>query len=393
MDARTFDRFDQAWIRMRTTVVARDGQSYQALSLHRPEVGETVVELDNYGLPLAVSDAGVALIDRIEQEWPARQLDRVDREILAAESAELRYLLLSRLVGEATPAAEVFHVLAWSDVDAVAAATLLRLQGQPAQHVPELGHLLTPAVVGVTGPLEQLHEGLATADSDLVRRGGSGFCQGLLAVDVARIPTASRELLSDLATAVGDANPFVRHTASIAAARLGGEPSTSFTANFTADLPDAAATHSVRFANWQFADASPLSVWAQVDQAGSLSISVNYSVPGGSERDRVLRNYAGMFQPITVVTEQQRHRYWVALSIRQRRVSGTINLIPEGTFRIEADSVPVDTTELRTISPAELEPSVFATDNEGLEVWRAQADQLPVRHPIRLAFEATGRSR
>jgi hypothetical protein len=368
------------------------GRTYQALGLFQPESGETVVELDNYGIPLPADGRALELIGRIEEQWPQPVLAESDLGHLMEQLPETRYLLLARLAAEGSPAPELFHILPWSDVETVCGAVLDFLRGGPAVAAQELGHLFTPAVSGVTGPLEQLHLGLLEADADLVRFGSTALCHGAYLADVRRLPHSTARALADVITLVGSSNPFLNHIARVAAARLTGGSPFMFVARHTRALAMHGSSADVRNESREFADGSPLSVVTQVNRAGTLNVAINYAVPADARREQLLESYATVFHQVMITTEEGEMRYWVPLEVRQHRLSGSMHLSAPTRFDVQADLAPVGVRELRDVAPDDLRPSVWAADNAGKAVWLNAAAGLSKTHPIKVAVDAATRA-
>jgi hypothetical protein len=215
-DARLLAGFAEDW--RRTAVQWGDRH---VLGLVHPATSVAVVELDDFGAPIVVSTAAAALIDRAERDWPA--VDgalALEFQALAEESLPLRYWLLERLDAEGAPPDTVFAVLPWELLDRAVAAVRAALDGGIGELV-EIRHWLTPAVRGVTGPLEQLDEALRTRP-DLFIVAASALLRNLTAVPVARIPRSSREQLRGLVIALGRIDVQLTHLADEADAALAG---------------------------------------------------------------------------------------------------------------------------------------------------------------------------
>jgi hypothetical protein len=89
-DARTMRRFgEQAWTRT-GVIVMWQGAPCRALALRAAD-GTTVVELDDFGGPVRVSEAGAGLVARLETAWAALPADPATVAALRAESPALRY--------------------------------------------------------------------------------------------------------------------------------------------------------------------------------------------------------------------------------------------------------------------------------------------------------------
>lgn len=199
-DARHLDLFVDGWQR-----AALAWREHQVCGLVRTADGLGVVELDQYGQPIVVRSEAVDVIRHIEQDWP-----RVDRELEQLRDAPiaLRYWLLERLDEEGEPADEAFGILPWDLLDrcADAIASILRPGGAMTAPV-EIRHWLTPAVRGVSGPLEQLDEGLRTGDATTAEQGATTLLTNLRDLPLARVPEPSRRRLAELTLVLGQAYP------------------------------------------------------------------------------------------------------------------------------------------------------------------------------------------
>jgi hypothetical protein len=216
-DARDLDAFvDSAWGR---SGVTWNGESVLALQI----TDQSVVELDDHGRPIAASPHAVEVIGDAEDRWP-----HVTDELLQLrdESLPLRYWLLQRLDAEGDPPDAVFALLPWELLDLAAemVSTGLRSGGFTGP-VVEMRHWLTPAVRGVTGPLEQLDHGLRTGRLDIARTGAVTLLTNLRDVPLTRIPAATRARLGTLVTLLGQADGENRALADTVAARLAGAES------------------------------------------------------------------------------------------------------------------------------------------------------------------------
>ena len=109
-DARTMPRFrTEPWTRT-SLIVERAGEHCRALAL-RASDGSAVVELDDCGAPIAVSQTGAELIDRLENHWAEPPADQRTVDRLRAEGLALRYFLLHRLARETHAPPALFHSL------------------------------------------------------------------------------------------------------------------------------------------------------------------------------------------------------------------------------------------------------------------------------------------
>ncbi|MFF0258341.1 hypothetical protein ACFYR2_05895 [Streptomyces microflavus] len=386
-DARNLPVFAEGWVRRRLTA---GPEHTPVLALYNPVSSLTYAELDDDGAPLPLDESGTELIDQIETSWPHPEFGPADLAAMATLSRQIRYLLLHRLSQEGSPAPEVYHSLPWEPVAELASAVVRMLDGaQPSplsDKALDLGHWVTPAAVGVTGPLEQLYEGLADPDPVLAARGGTALCTGLSSADPARFPAPVRDILADVARRLASVNPFLRHAASMAADRLTGVASTALITALDSDLPKAAAGTDDRTAVRRLGDSGPLSVRAEVTASGRLKITVELSVEATPERSRLLDSYGYAFAPVVVSAGDLRRRYWVALEARRRWLSGTLDVPAEhGRFEVGAQEAVTGVWGLSGVSPDELLVSLAGADRAGLQVWRAAAERVPTGSPLRQA--------
>ncbi|MZF87520.1 hypothetical protein [Streptomyces sp. SID5643] len=386
-DARHLPLFAEGWVRR--SVTAGPGHT-PVLALHSPVSSLTYVELDDYGAPLSLEQSGTELINRIETSWPNPDLGPADLAAVATLSRQIRYLLLHRLSQEGSPAPGVYHSLPWGPVAELASAVVRMLdEAQPSplsEEALDLGHWVTPAAVGVTGPLEQLYEGLADPDPVLTARGGTALCSGLNSADPARFPAPVRGILADVVRRLASVNPFLRHAATLAADRLTGFASTGLVTTLDSDLPKAAAGTDDRTAIRRLGGSGPFSVRAEVTASGRLKITVQLSVEATTERNRLLDLYGCVFAPVTVSAGDLSRRYWVALEARRRWMSGTLDVPAEhGRFDVGAQEAVIGVWGLSGVSPDELLVSLTGADRAGLQVWRAAAERVPTGHPLHRA--------
>jgi hypothetical protein len=199
-DARHLDLFLDEWQR-----AALSWRGDPACGLVRTADGLGVVELDQHGQPIVVEPGAVETIRRIERDWP-----RVDGQLEQLRDAPLalRYWLLERLDEEGEPPDEAFGILPWDLLDRCADAIASMLRPGGAMLAPvEIRYWLTPAVRGVSGPLEQLDEGLRTGDGATADQGAITLLTNLRDLPLVRIPEPSRRRLAEVARMLGRAYP------------------------------------------------------------------------------------------------------------------------------------------------------------------------------------------
>lgn len=387
-DARSLPLFAEGWVRR--AVVTGAGRA-PALALHHPDAALTYVELDDNAALLPIDEAGTELIDRIEASWPHPAFGPADLAATATLSREIRYLLLNRLGQEGTLPPEVFHVLPWAPVTELASAVVQLLDdAEPptlSDGALDLGHWVTPAAIGVSGPLEQLYEGLTEPDPVLAARGGTALCAGLGAADPARFPAPVTAALADVVRRLALVNPFLRHAAALTADRLTGVVTPGFVTLLDSDLPKAAATTDDRTVVRRLGDGGPLAVRAEVTAGGRLRVTVELAVEASAERERLLDAYQGAFAPVVVSAAGRIDHYWVALEARRRWLSGTLDIpAGRGRFEVGAEEAVTGVWGLSGVSAQELLPSLAAANRAGLQVWRTAAERAPLGHPLRQAL-------
>ncbi|MET9649794.1 hypothetical protein ABZZ44_05845 [Streptomyces sp. NPDC006460] len=386
-DARDLPLFTEGWVRR---AVAAGPDRSSVLALHHPATAVTYVELDDHGAPLRIGEAGAELIGRVETSWPHPVFGSDDLTALAGLSREVRYLLLHRLDREGAPPPGLFHALPWEPVTELASAVVRLLDGGATPSLSaealDLGHWVTPAALGVTGPLEQLYEGLTEPDPVLAARGGTALCAGLRAADPARFPAAVTAALAEVARRLAAVNPFLRHAAVLAAEGLTGATPAGFAVPLEPALPKSASGTADRTVVRRTGEEDgPFAVRTETTPGGRLKVTVELTVEATPERERLLDAYGGAFLPVVVASTGGTLRYWVALEARRRWLSGTLDVpVVRGEFR--AEEAVTGVWGLSGVSPDELLPSLAGTHRAGLRVWRAAAELSPAGHPLRRAL-------
>lgn len=373
-DARSFTCFDEGWAR----TSAPWGQSH-ALALS--DGTSIVVELDNFGRPIPVTPAIAAAVERVEQNWPHFQTDARD---FAEASFSLRYWLLQRLAEEGAPSDEAFSVLPWELLDRAVASLLITLDnpGELGELV-EMRHWLTPAVCGLTGPLEQLDHGLRTNDERVARLGAAGLLNNLRHLPLSRIPTASLGHLTALVQRLGTADPWLQHAARVVRARILGESVSLMNVRLSSTLLAAANDKTVREHSESVADGN-FRLHVDETQAGWVRVVVEIS---WSDVEPLWRR-DGMFAPIRVVPadDSPEQHYWIALYPENDAFVGAIAFqLPPGLSEIDGDGVPVGVDELAAETTEALLPSLFASIPQSARQWMKRATMLPSRHPVKAA--------
>ncbi|WP_433455350.1 hypothetical protein ACQPXS_45600 [Streptomyces sp. CA-142005] len=410
-DARTMARFStRAWTRTNVPTT-RQGAPCRALALLAPD-GTMVVELDDAGAPIPVSEGGTRLVARLESEWDALPADAATVSGLRAESTALRYFLLHRVARETQAPPQLFHCLPWERVTATAgsATTLLRVRtpdpGAEALPPPdgELRHWFTPAATPLAGPLQVLDAGLRTGRAGpWFGREAAHLLSGLLSADTARLPRTTRHALADLAEALGEADRVLHHTAHLAATRLRNSTTTvrtAFRRRLDSDFVLRASSGEHNTSRTEFLEHWPVTTGLTVTAGGVLEIETEIE----DQPDPPARRLADgpLFQPVTLrpatdaaTPASGGTRYWMALNPSPGLLHGFLAVpLPGATFDVDLAGPPMPLRFLDRVALAEWELSLPANERVLLSHWRRMTDELPRYHPVRVAFDAyeSGRS-
>ncbi|MEU1622877.1 hypothetical protein ABZ479_36990 [Streptomyces sp. NPDC005722] len=410
-DAREMSRFrTAAWARTSVTV-GRYGPPVPALALRAPD-GSLVVELDDFGGPLPVTEDGVGLVAGLEESWTAVPADPRTVERLRAESLELRYFLLHRLDRETSAPASLFHCLPWSRVEAAAhsAAALLDPVGTPpspangvvgSPQAGELRHWFTPAATSLAGPLSVLEAGLRGDRDDLwFGREAAALLTGLLTADPARLPASARSALAALAERLG-ADPVLRHGARLARIRLtrpAPGPSTVFVdLSLTARLD----SEFVLLASSGEEDEGavtlreePLTAEVAVTRDGMVDVELAIEDDGRTTARSAAQDgplcYPVRVSPVRgTAGAGAPSRYWMLLDRAGSGWNGFLTVpVPEGQFDIGLDAPPLALPFLDRIPVAELRASLHANELIGTTRWHEMIDGLHRHHPAHAALAA-----
>lgn len=406
-DARTMPRFGtRSWTRT-SLVVERAGSLGRSLALRAPD-GTTVVELDDFGAPVGVSERGAALVSRLEEQWadPPAGPDVVDG--LRAESLALRYFLLHRLGRETAPPPRLFHCLPWERVDAAARSALSLLHAEtgtstPAVPVPppdgELRHWFTPAVSSLAGPLQVLEAGLRTGRTGpWYGREAASLLGGLLAARPERLPATTRRVLAELADALGESDRALRHPARLAAARLTGVgpiAPVTLRRNLDSDFALQASSGEQRSEQGEFLEAWPVAAALTVTGSGLLLVELEIEDHPSPPARR--RTDGPLCQPVTVRSlgaadagsAASNSRYWMLLTASGGTLQGFVAVpVPSGSFEVDLDAPPVPLRFLNRVPAGELEASLPANERVTLSQWHTVIDPLDPHHPARTALTA-----
>lgn len=384
-DARTIEYFSTGW--NRTAVSWGHGQ---VLSLTADD-GAVVVELDDYGRPIPVTDSLLELVQEIEQDWPSVDPVLLGNAIWRLHEAALplRYWLLERLAAEGDPPDDVFAVLPWYLLDRAVASVLTTLgtPEQPGQLV-EIRHWLTPAVRGLTGPLEQLDHGLRTGNGTIARFGVEGLLDSLQHIPLSRIPAESVASLVSLVMRLGEVEPLYRHASRVVRARLTEDERSVRNMRVTLNSAlDAAANHEDVREHTESIEDDAFRIRVDETQAGWVRVLVEVAKP---REDGPFTHHTGVFVRVLVVPRDApaEQRYWVALYPEDDGLVGALTFaLPRGWSEIDCDSTPVGVDELASVTPEELLPSLHAGIPPSTRRWLDIADDLPPNHSARIAAQ------
>jgi hypothetical protein len=381
-DARAIESFSAGWDR-----AAVRWRNRTVLGLI-DKAGMMVVELDDYGRPIPITDLAFELIRAIERRWPAVELGEKFQS-LAGAALPLRYWLLERLAAEGDPPDEAFFILPWELLDRAVRSVLTTLATPDrAGELVEIRHWLTPAVRGLTAPLEQLDHGLRTGDGTIARLGAEGLLDRLRTIPLGRIPDESVAGLVPLVTRLGEIDPLYRHTSRIVRGRLtGGERSVPQMRITLSSSLDAAANHEEVREHTESVEDDTFHVRVDETQAGWVRVFVEAANPS---TDGPFDHHTGVFARVLVVPRdtQVEQRYWVALYPEGDGMVGALTFaLPRGWSEIDCDSMPVGVDELASVTPEELLPSLHAGIPPSTRQWLDLIDALPPNHPARIAAE------
>jgi hypothetical protein len=402
-DARTMPWFrSQLWTRT-SLVVERAGERCRALALRAPD-GTTVVELDDFAAPIAVSETGAELISRLETHWAGPPADPETVARLRDEKVALRYFLLHRLSRETSVPPQLFHCLPWERVDATArSATALLHSGTgtssgapapPPEEEPR--HWFTPAASPLAGPLQVLEAGLRSGRTGpWFGREAANLLSGLLTVETERLPVTTRHALTALADALGEADRALRHSAHLASARLTGiRRIAPMKQLLDSDFALQASSGERRPDRSEVLEHWPVTAVLTMTGNGLLEIEMEIEDPAPPAR----RLTDGpLFQPVTVRpvthtdTSSPDHgtRYWILLSQTEGTLHGFVAVTPPGsTFEVDLDAPPVPLRFLDRVPRDELEASLPANEHVALSQWHGMIDDLDPHHPAHAALAA-----
>jgi hypothetical protein len=290
-DARGESRFRDGWLRRRI-LLESSGTRVGALGLCRGGTApEAVVELTDAGVPVPVSEAAVAVVERLEETWPDVRPGPDDVRVLESESPALRWSLVDRLLQEGDPAAELFHLLPWELVARLAADLCGAIDAGGGGSRVVLAHWFAPTGSLFSDAMDEMNIWLRDqGTSGLAAHGGIALCEELAATDLARFPAEARWALALLTRRLGAVDPAMREAARVATGRLADDAaSVPDDAASVPDEGDASAEFAAAVADWlaelpatgpgeRTADSGGLrlhlSVIAEDDDAGEVALEV-----------------------------------------------------------------------------------------------------------------------
>ncbi|GAB2843711.1 hypothetical protein [Lentzea nigeriaca] len=378
-DARAFSRFAAGWTRE-----ALRWNEMHVLALSNGE--STAVELDDYGRPVQATPDVVDAVARVERGWPHVSPDLDDFRDAALP---LRYWLMQRLADEGTPEDGAFSILPWDLLDRAVESLLGTLRGDGVGELVEMRHWLTPAVRGLTGPLEQLDHGLRTEDESVARLGAAGLLESLLHLSLSRIPSASLSGLGSLVREIGAADPLLRHTARVVGARLTGESGPRMRIRLNSVLEAAANGREVREHSASAADGE-FSIRVNENQAGEVRVLLRLPKPVQGR----FGPWGDVFARLRVVRQGAEEQfYWVNLQPEDGQLVGFLKFpLRPGWSDFDCDGVPVTVDDMAGEHPERLLGSLYASTSS-VKRWSRIANTLPDLHPIRLAVRQYEESR
>jgi hypothetical protein len=416
-DARDMVRFrTTAWART-SVIVDRDGRPGRVLALRAPN-RSLVVELDDFGRPVAVSADGAVLVAELEERWTDLPADPGTVARLRRESLELRYFLLLRVGRETAAPAELFHCLPWERVELAARTTaaLLTPGGTPSAPAEDAGrasgdgagrtsaeeelrHWFTPAALSLAGPLSVLRSGLRGGRAGpWFSREAAALLTGLLAVEPARLPASTRSALSVLAGRLGT-DQALHHSARLAAARLTGPVPASagldltLTARLDSDFVLRASSGAPEEAS-ALLEQGPVTADVTVTPGGAVVVELEIS-PTTDSPVRTTADDGPLCHPVVVspigatAEEGTQVRYWMLLDSTDEGLYGFLAApAPEGQFDVGLDAPPVALRFLDRVPHRELLASLHANEHVGPSRWHTLIDELPPHHPAHAALAA-----
>ncbi|MFI6904488.1 hypothetical protein ACIBKY_24730 [Nonomuraea sp. NPDC050394] len=379
-DARHLPEFGHGWRRER--VALGDGRAVLGL-VHRA-TARKVVELSETSEPILISQAGLEVIDRIEEGWPESAPDAGELAVLADENFAIRHLLLSRLVAEGAPPAELFHILPWQLVSKVAEQIIATWTGRPPSREPRLRHWFTPAGSRFTAALEQLRAGQRTTNSGVVRVGATFLCAELLQVEVPRLPRGTRDALARLMLELAERDPFLSYWSRRAARRLRRTDEAEDSVHLRTTMQPAAETRAGIRRSTSHLRRDPFAIDVTITSTGRLEISVATRLPARSAA-LVADDYRVMVAGVEVRTNDGELGYVIPLRPLPDRLAGAISLrAPANAFEVGAAKPPIGAAEVRFLTEDVLRRSLAGvTTRTALRPWQELAGLLPADHRLR----------
>jgi hypothetical protein len=367
-DGRWMSIFAEGW--RRTGI--RLGSDRLGLGLTAVD-GLAVVELDDVGRPIQISQDGLAVIDRVEREWPVLGEGLVSEiGLLTTEALPVRYWLTERLAAEGDPPAEAFAILPWDLLERLCGTVVAGLAGQQPGSVPgEIGYWLTSVVPGLTHPLYRLDAALRAGDSPATRQAAVDVQSALGALNWGRLPWRARRAVQLVSAGLARAD---RDTAQ--------EPARSGLSARLRSTFEPAASSGFRERIEILGD-DRLQLRLTQSTTGQILARVRIAAP-------IPRGELDLVFPVQVTArgESIARRFWVALEFDGARLTGLIRFkLPDGASEISSDGQAVFAAELTDIAPTVLLTSMRASNRATASRWLEIARTLPEHHPVRLAAD------
>ncbi|WP_261556921.1 hypothetical protein [Frankia tisae] len=397
-DARALVTFAAPGWQRRGLLPAEGGGADVALALGNGLTGVLYIELDDSGRPLMVDPEAVSLLGRLEDAWPDPVLTAADRTLLRNTPPEVRTFLLDRLRVEGQPAADLFHLLPWEQVERTLADLTLSLDTGRHIETANLGYWFAVAIPGLAGRLGQLDVAVEEADRRLLRQAAAGLCRALVTGDLARIPPRLHDPLSGLLRRLEARDPLLGLSITSLEARMplrGGPDTAAPLAELSTELPPAMhgrMPHQQTRSVTHRLTRGPLVVTATVTAGSMLWISADLPLNDGSPADAdigmLTESYGVVVLPIALITATGTMVRWLPLAKNRNTLGGGFSMAaPAVQFRVDVSSPPIGADELLTLSPETLS-SMIGTDPDLRAIWRRAVAALPTDHPVRVVVEA-----
>ncbi|MGS2641081.1 hypothetical protein [Streptosporangium sp. G12] len=382
-DARWMPGFASGW--ERCGVLLDTGE---VLGLRRDGTAELVVEVDECAAPVPVTREELAVVARLEENWPEAVLRPADLATMARADVTLRRLLVGRLAQEGTPPPEIYHLLPWELVDRLAAQALSMVRGGRGSSLVFLRDWFVPVGSRFSAALEQLDEGLRAEEPELIHLGAAALCVRLRDIAADRLPPATRQVLAQLVRELPNLDRFIADAAGQAVARLEGAVAPRSPLRLDTRLNPAANTSEGVRRETTDAVREPFSVRLGVTSRGRVEIRARTAWAAADES--LLAAYGAMFLPVLVSGPASSARHLILLRVERGELSGRLGLVvPSGDWvEIEVTGPPLGIAEISLVPPEDVRRSVRgATTNSVVAEWTRIAREFPENHPLRLTIE------